>query len=168
MAQAVSRWPLTAEARIRARVSQWEICGGLSGIVIGSSPSSSVFPCQYHSTVTLHIHISCGGWTVSPLVAAFRRHRITPPTWTTQTSSNIYQVFLTSCSSSLNQLQRVPVCGSSVVAYWTLVRTMWGSSPVQVFFFCFLLNIILHYIKISRPKLCISWKSKQQLYITPL
>ena len=50
MAQAVSRWPLTADARVRSRVSPCDICCGQSGTVTGFSPSTSVFACQYHST----------------------------------------------------------------------------------------------------------------------
>jgi hypothetical protein len=46
MAQAVSRRPLTAEAR----VSPCGICGGQNGTGTGLSPSTSVFPCQFHST----------------------------------------------------------------------------------------------------------------------
>jgi hypothetical protein len=57
MAQAVSRRPLTAEAGVRALVNPCGICGGQSGTGIGFSPSSSVLPCQYHSTVVLKTHI---------------------------------------------------------------------------------------------------------------
>jgi hypothetical protein len=50
MVQAVSRRPLTAEARFRFRVSPCGICGGQRGTVTGFSPSTSVFPCQFDST----------------------------------------------------------------------------------------------------------------------
>jgi hypothetical protein len=60
MAQVVSRRPLTAEARVRARVNQCGICGGQSGTGTGFSPSSSAFPCQYHSTVALQTHVIWG------------------------------------------------------------------------------------------------------------
>jgi hypothetical protein len=42
IAKAVSRQPLTAEARVRARVSPCGICGGQSGTGTGFSLSSSV------------------------------------------------------------------------------------------------------------------------------
>jgi hypothetical protein len=61
IAQAVSRRPLTAESRIRARVSPCGICGGQCGSRTGLSPSSTVLPCQYHFAVTLHVHTSAGG-----------------------------------------------------------------------------------------------------------
>jgi hypothetical protein len=40
MAQVVTRRPLTAEARGRARVNPCGICGGYSGTATGFSPSS--------------------------------------------------------------------------------------------------------------------------------
>jgi hypothetical protein len=58
MAQAVCRWPLTAEAQVRARVDPCDICGGQSGTGAGFSQSSSVFPCQYIIPPLLHIHLS--------------------------------------------------------------------------------------------------------------
>jgi hypothetical protein len=56
MAQVVSRRPLTAEAR----VNQCGIYGGQNGTGTGFSTSSSVFPCQYHSTVAVQTHIIWG------------------------------------------------------------------------------------------------------------
>jgi hypothetical protein len=50
MAQAVSRRPLTAKARVRPWVSLCGICGDQSGTGTGFSPSTSVFPFQFHST----------------------------------------------------------------------------------------------------------------------
>jgi hypothetical protein len=52
MAQAVSRRPLTAEVRFRAWLSPCVICCGRSDTGTGFSPSSSVFPCQCHSSMT--------------------------------------------------------------------------------------------------------------------
>jgi hypothetical protein len=50
MAQAVSRRPLTAEARVRAGVSPCGIWGGQRGL--GQVfLSYSMFPCQRHPTV---------------------------------------------------------------------------------------------------------------------
>jgi hypothetical protein len=58
MAQTVSSRPLTAKVRSRALVIQCGICSGQSGTGAGLSPGYSVFLCQYHSTVALHIHIA--------------------------------------------------------------------------------------------------------------
>jgi hypothetical protein len=60
MAQVVSRRPLTAKARVCARVNPCGICGGQSGTGTGFSPSSSVFPCQYTIPPSLSKLISSG------------------------------------------------------------------------------------------------------------
>jgi hypothetical protein len=60
MAQIVSRRPLTAETWVRARINPCGICDGQNVTGTGFSPSSSVFPCQYHSTVALQTHIMWG------------------------------------------------------------------------------------------------------------
>jgi hypothetical protein len=51
MAQAVSRRPLTAAAWVRAQVNPVGFV--VDKVAVGQvfSPSSSLFPCQYHSTV---------------------------------------------------------------------------------------------------------------------
>jgi hypothetical protein len=56
MAQTVSRRPLTAEARFAPR-----ICGAQSCSGTGLFSEFFSFPCQCHSTVDLHTHISPGG-----------------------------------------------------------------------------------------------------------
>jgi hypothetical protein len=68
VAQAVSRRPLTAEARIRARASPSGICGGQSGTGTGFSPSFSAFPISF---VGFHTHISLR-LNIKPLVAIFQ------------------------------------------------------------------------------------------------
>jgi hypothetical protein len=80
MAQAISRRPLTAEAGIRARVSPCGVLWWAKWHWDRFFPSSSVFLCQYHSTVGLHTHVSSGGQTIGPLVAAVQRHNMTPST----------------------------------------------------------------------------------------
>jgi hypothetical protein len=61
MAQVVSRRPLTAEARVRARVNPCGICGGKSGTETGFYPELFRFPLSlYHFTVALQTHIIWG------------------------------------------------------------------------------------------------------------
>jgi hypothetical protein len=50
MAQAVSRRPLTAEARVRSRVIPCGICGGQICTGTGFSPSTSIFLISFYST----------------------------------------------------------------------------------------------------------------------
>lgn len=86
MAQAVSRRPFTAEARIRSLVTPCVISGGQSDTVIRFSPSSFVVPCSYYFAVALYTHMSPGGRAVGPLVASVQRCNLTPSiltTWTT-------------------------------------------------------------------------------------
>jgi hypothetical protein len=52
--------PVTAEARVRARVSPCGICGVQSGTETVFSLSSLVLPCLRHSTTVAHPHISSG------------------------------------------------------------------------------------------------------------
>jgi hypothetical protein len=42
---------------------------------------SGFFPCQHHSTMVLHVHVSPGGWTIGLLVAAVQRCNLTPSIW---------------------------------------------------------------------------------------
>jgi hypothetical protein len=57
MALTVNLRPLSAEARVHARLSPYGICGGRSGTGTGFSPSSLISPCQYYSTVALLYHL---------------------------------------------------------------------------------------------------------------
>jgi hypothetical protein len=62
MAKVGSRRPLTAEARVRAWVGRFGVCGGKSGTGTRFCTGSSVFHCSYHSTVALNTYIYLGGW----------------------------------------------------------------------------------------------------------
>jgi hypothetical protein len=70
MAQEIRSRPLTAETRVRA----WAFRVGfvVDEVALGMvfSPSFYIFPCQYHSTVALRAHVSSGGLTIGPSVAA--------------------------------------------------------------------------------------------------
>jgi hypothetical protein len=57
--QAVSRRPVAAETRFRARVSPCEMCDEQSDTGTGFSPSFFRFP-LYHSTVAVHTHNHVG------------------------------------------------------------------------------------------------------------
>jgi hypothetical protein len=61
IAQAVRRWLLIVEARVRSKGSPCEICCSQSGTGTSLSPIPSVFPCQYHSSGA-HI-LLCIMWT---------------------------------------------------------------------------------------------------------
>jgi len=50
MVQAVSHWPVTPEVRVRSHANSCEVNGGPSGTGTGFTLSTSVLPCQYHST----------------------------------------------------------------------------------------------------------------------
>jgi hypothetical protein len=69
------------------------IFGGQSSTGTGFSLSSSVLPRQYHSTMALHSHVSSGGWTIGPLVAAVERHILTPSPWATLSVSRHLEIY---------------------------------------------------------------------------
>ena len=82
MAQAVSCWPLTAEVRVQSQANPCHICGAQSATSTGFSPSTSGFPCQYHSTIAPYpfIHLPLTLYNVSLPVLQFSPVSIIPPT----------------------------------------------------------------------------------------
>jgi hypothetical protein len=58
IAQAARRWVLTAETRFQSRMTSSEIRDGRSGSEAGSSPSSLVFPANYHSSIAPYSSIA--------------------------------------------------------------------------------------------------------------
>jgi hypothetical protein len=58
--QAINGRYVTLEVRVRARVNPCGICDVQIVTGTGSSPSSSVLPCRYHSIVALDTNISPG------------------------------------------------------------------------------------------------------------
>jgi hypothetical protein len=50
LAEAVSRWRVTAEERVRSQLSPFEIRSGETDTGTGFCPSTSVFPRHYHSS----------------------------------------------------------------------------------------------------------------------
>ena len=57
LAQAVSRRPVTAGDRVPSQAIFCDIFGGQTGLGIGFSPSTSVFPSQYNSTIAPYTFI---------------------------------------------------------------------------------------------------------------
>jgi hypothetical protein len=55
MAEAVSHWPVTADAQSQLQANPQGIQAGQSGTWIDFSPSPSVFPCQDHSTIAPYL-----------------------------------------------------------------------------------------------------------------
>jgi hypothetical protein len=60
MAQVISRLPLTVEAWVYTLISPCGTSAGQRGTETGFALSSSVFHCQHHSIMALHVHISLG------------------------------------------------------------------------------------------------------------
>ena len=50
VAQAVSYWPVSAEAQVQTKASECGICDGFSGLGVGLSVSTSFLPSHCHST----------------------------------------------------------------------------------------------------------------------
>jgi hypothetical protein len=70
MDQAVSLWPLTAEAQILFRASPCKIDGAQPGTGRGFSAEISMFPCQPHTNKApylSHLHAALIGWTEGTL-----------------------------------------------------------------------------------------------------
>ena len=77
----VSRRHLKAEAWVRFQIGPCEICGGQSDTGTGFSPSTSGFPCQYHSTNAPYpsIHLPLTLYNVSLPVLQFSPVSTIPP-----------------------------------------------------------------------------------------
>jgi hypothetical protein len=74
--------PDNAEARVRYQVSPCEFCSAQSGTVTDFPPSTSVFPCQYHSTNAPYpfIHLPPTLYNVSLPALQFSPVSTIPPT----------------------------------------------------------------------------------------
>jgi hypothetical protein len=88
MAQVVSRWPLTVEARVCARVTPYEIYDRQSGTETVFSPGSSVLPCQYHSIGGMNSRHT--GGRSSQIVSPHRHERQLNTKWQAQSGIRTY------------------------------------------------------------------------------
>ena len=81
MAQGVSCWILTSKTLLLSQTSTCTTCIGQSGTVSGFFPSTSVFPCQYHSTNAPYpfIHLPPTLYNVSLPVLQFSPVSTIPP-----------------------------------------------------------------------------------------
>jgi hypothetical protein len=79
MAQVVTRRPLTEEARVRARINPYGICGGRSGTGTGISLSFRFSPVNIHSTVALQTRIIWGMRNILAKRAGIRAWLLNPP-----------------------------------------------------------------------------------------
>jgi hypothetical protein len=125
MVHAVSRRPLKAEARVRARFGPCGFCGVQSDTGTDFSPSSPVFSCQYHSTAAHHTHISRGRWTIDS-VDAVHTHTPTPSTWTTTTTIDTNLSVYGLCLQSLGY---VPVFTNTV--YFSQDANLWSKISIS-------------------------------------
>jgi hypothetical protein len=89
MTRAVTLRLFTAESR----VNPYGICAGQSGTGAGSSPSSSVSPCHYQSTVVLYTHIS--SWD-EQAVRTWQQFRdvVSPPSKSTMPYTSLHSGYL--------------------------------------------------------------------------
>ena len=89
-AKGVSRLPHTSEALIHYQENACAISGGRSGTVTGLKSSTSVFPCQYHSTIASNsfIHLPPTLYNVFLPILQFSPVSIIPPLL--HTHSSIY------------------------------------------------------------------------------
>ena len=69
------------DSRVRSQANHCQLCDGQSGTMTGFSPSTSVFPCQYHSTNAPYpfIHLPPKLYNVSLPALQFSPVTIIPP-----------------------------------------------------------------------------------------
>jgi hypothetical protein len=102
MTQAVSRRPVTAEARVRSWVSPRGVCGGQSGTGTGFSPSTSVSPVNFIPPVLYYMEkrkknlsSSSQGCTISLKICGASVASATAPSTKTTNKWQTYRVYQT-------------------------------------------------------------------------